>query len=230
MIRTFKEFARDKQLNERLFANIQPGYGSQPTPVYINPTISDVEAIIASAPRIRGFDKGEHIFIWDEDKGSHQMISNALGDYDDELKGQPDICFYLSVQTRNPLQLNLAYSSFTGKSTQNRLEGGSMGHLQQLLKNPVMQKLQPVIENYDEIINWIPRGVYSNPNVSGNDEPFSWPATNTQPTEQPRLANLPHYLTAANKASDPWDDFFHPKPAQKQNPYKWKGGLHRVGD
>ena len=103
-MKSFKEYTKYRNLqslNERLFGKVN--YAGKDIRVYINPTISDVGSLIMDgAMRIRGFNKGDHIFIWPEDDASHHGMSGELGNLDPDLSGKPDICFYFAVEEKNP--------------------------------------------------------------------------------------------------------------------------------
>ena len=240
-MKSFKEYTKYRNLqslNERLFGKVN--YAGKDIRVYINPTISDVGSLIMDgAMRIRGFNKGDHIFIWPEDDASHHGMSGELGNLDPDLSGKPDICFYFAVEEKNPIKVELQYSSFTGTSAKSG--EGTNAILQRLLKFPPMEKLKPFIQNYDEIVNWKPR-VFNfkwHPESGAKFDPHDH-------SHQAAYTHDPHH--AIDNGTHDFDDFFqhtygkapdaNPNPYMthqymqkpKMNPYRWKSGLHRVGD
>ena len=212
MIRTFKEFIA---LNERLFGKVSRGN----VPVYLNPTVSDLELLNQSTASIRGFNKDQYIFIWDSNKLSHADMSYHLGEIDPDLKGNPDICFYLyrnnsapNTQVgipNNALSFRLLYSSWTGKST--KVSTGD-AHLQRLMQFPTMQKLKPFIQNYDDIMQQTP----------GERHPQQYGDAGIPDHHPVHVFNPQKYSHN--------DAMWSQKDPKSQNPYRWRSGLHRVGD
>ena len=230
-MRTFKEYVVAQELNERFLGDIKNQWTDREIAMYINPSVGDLSDILklASGKRIRGFNIGPNVYVWNNEQGYHLDAMNALKNTypdDKDYQDQPDVCFYLDMVQQTPnVMFKLKYSQFTGSSTS---EGNSRDPLRRLVQLPAMKRLKDCIYDYDEVVN--PKSTkcghcgydYSNnPSAKycqrcGNSihkpDTRSDVSTYAPSKEGPVKLNIPSNVNP------------------KKNPYKWASGLHRVGD
>lgn len=127
----FKQF-----INEELFNYFQTKMSPGKFPVYLNPSIADIESLANYDEQIRGMTVRDDIYVWSYWNAMHMDIAQMVG-------SMPDICFYFQINKVRPLKISLSYSEFTGTSNKNGL--GSDANLKRLLQFPAMQELKPYI-------------------------------------------------------------------------------------